>query len=130
MGITLTEKLWKSTRPKSAKDSGVAGAIALTDKHCKKAVGTMTATEVEAAGKAVDALDLALKTAQAGMASDASTEAKAAAPAIKGWRTECTDYKKDLTLRTYAHGRGQPTALNDEPTKLYQIATSTKKPPG
>jgi ferredoxin len=29
-------------------------------------------------------------------------------------------------LRTYAHGRGQPTTLNDEPTKLYQIATTKK----
>jgi len=102
MGITLTEKLWKSTRPKSAKDSGVASAIALTEKHCKKAVATMSAAEVDAAGKAADALDLALKTAQAGMASDASKEAKAAAPIIKGWRTECTDFKKDLTQRTYA----------------------------
>jgi hypothetical protein len=102
MAITLTEKLWKSTRPKSAKDSGVAGALAGTDKHCKKAVAAMTATEVEAAGKAADALDLALKTAQSGMASDASKEAKAAVPLIKGWRSECADYKKELTLRMYA----------------------------
>lgn len=102
MGITITEKAWKSVRPKSAKDSGVAGAIKGTDKACSKAINSMNASEVDAAGKAVDALDLALKTAQAGMASDKSDEAKKAAPIVKGWRTECTDYKKDLTARTYA----------------------------
>jgi ferredoxin len=29
-------------------------------------------------------------------------------------------------LRTYAHGRGQPTSLNDEPTKTFKPATLKK----
>ena len=63
MGLTLTVKKWKETRPSSAKDSGVAEAIAGTLKDCSKPVASMTVDQVAAALTAVNALDKGRQTA-------------------------------------------------------------------
>ena len=101
MGLTLTVKKWKETRPSSAKDSGVAEAIAGTLKDCSKPVASMTVDQVAAALTAVNALDKGLKTALEKMASDKGKDAAKATPLIKGWRTECADYQQELAGRSY-----------------------------
>ena len=99
MAITLKEKTWKSSRPKSAEGSGVAKALKLTDKDCAKAPKVMSLAEVVAGLAAADALSTALKTAQGKMAGDKSKEAGKIVPLMVGWMKECTDFTYDLRVR-------------------------------
>lgn len=101
MSITLTVSAWKKARPKSAEGSGVAKALAVTDKDCKKDPKNMTIAEVNAAVTATEALKKCLKVAADKVEKDKKdASSQKAVPQIYGWIVECTAFAYQLKART------------------------------
>jgi hypothetical protein len=100
MSITLTVSAWKKVRPKSAEGSGVAKALAVTDKDCKKDPKNMTSAEVSAAVTATEALKKCLKVAAEKVEKDKKdASSQKAVPQIYGWIVECTAFTYQLKAR-------------------------------
>jgi hypothetical protein len=100
MSITLTVPTWEKTRPKSAKGSGVAKALAVTGKDCKKDPKTMTSAEVKSATTAAATLRSCLKVAADKIEADKKdASAQKVVPQIYAWMNECTQFTYELKVR-------------------------------
>ena len=116
---SFTVKAWRDVRPKSAKDTGVAGAIELVAKAYAKDVPAMSQAEIKVAKAALEGLSSALAKGKKAIDEDTKDKDRTAALAlIEKWQKEIKTLTAELAMNA-AYGI-RLVAVQEEYDKQYQ----------